>query len=336
MNKIALGLVAGLSVCFQVSAQTGTYSTINFPNTYANTITTGLYTANYRSGFIYQSSGSINYGLTGAKANLFRYRWLAHDNGDIDYTTDVDQIMSLDGNGNLNLKGSLTSNGNVGIGTPATGDKLTIDMGSTRGSVNMISDGDAAAYMDFKFSVKTTTGIGADKPVFWNASLRKDGYFSADLTGPTLEFYAVKKGASGYYAPLLLKSNGDIILAGARNATNGNVGIGTTDTEGYKLAVNGDAIFTKIKVKSFGSWPDYVFRKDYTLPSLQEVETFIAENEHLPGIPSAAEMEKGGLDLGEMNNKLLQKIEELTLYIIQLNKKNEVLEKQVAELRKKL
>lgn len=333
MKKIILSFSVLLLLQNQIQAQTDTFSTINFPNTYTNTITTGLWTSNFRSGFIYQSNGSINYGLTGLKSNLFKFRWLAHDNGSIDYSTDADQVMFLDGYGNLNTKGTLTTGGNVGIGTPATGEKLTIDMASTRGSVNMLSDGDAAAYMDLKFSVKTTTGLATGKPLLWEASLRKDGYFSADVSGPTLEFYAVRKDAAGYYAPLLFKSNGDIILAGARNAANGNVGIGTTDTKGYKLAVNGDAMFTRIKVKSYAAWPDYVFSDNYKLLSLSELREYIKTNQHLPEMPSAAEVEKDGLDLGEMNKKLLQKVEELTLYMLDLDRQNRQLKTEVEELK---
>lgn len=136
MKKIILSFSVLLLLQNQIQAQTGTFSTINFPNTYTNTITTGFWTSNFRSGFIYQSNGSINYGLTGLKSNLFKFRWLAHDNGSIDYSTDADQVMVLDANGNLNTKGTLTTGGNVGIGTRATGEKLTIDMASTRGSVN--------------------------------------------------------------------------------------------------------------------------------------------------------------------------------------------------------
>lgn len=116
----------------------------------------------------------------------------------------------------------------------------------------------------------------------------------------------------------------------------GNVGIGTDDTKGYKFAVNGDAMFTRVKVKAFSSWPDYVFSEDYQLPALAEVANFIKEHKHLPEIPSAAEVEKEGLDLGEMNKKLLQKVEELTLYLIdmkkeinQLKEQNELLNKRI-------
>jgi hypothetical protein len=225
----------------------------------------------------------------------------------------------------------ITQDGNVGIGTAIPTDKLVLDMGSTRGAINIISDGSSAVYSDLKFSVKTTTNLAADKPTIWLASMRKDGFFSGDVTGPTLEFYSTKK-AGGYYAPLLFKSNGDIILAGANSATNGNVGIGTTDTKGYKLAVNGDAIFTRIKVKTYASWPDFVFHPGYQLPSLQELENYIANNKHLPGIPTEEEVKKEGIDLGEMNKQLLQKVEELTLYMIQQQKINEQQSKRIEQL----
>lgn len=117
--------------------------------------------------------------------------------------------------------------------------------------------------------------------------------------------------------------------------SSGNVGIGAADTKGYKLAVNGDAIFTKLKVKSFGSWPDYVFDKNYQLPSLEDVENFVKVNRHLPDIPSAKEVEKEGLDVGDMNRRLLQKVEELTLYLIDLKRENEKLRGRVEILEKK-
>lgn len=116
----------------------------------------------------------------------------------------------------------------------------------------------------------------------------------------------------------------------------GSVGIGTTDTKGYKLAVNGSAIFTKVKVKAYAAWPDFVFHDDYKLPSLQQLEQFVKANGHLPEMPSAEEVEKEGQDLAEINRKLLQKVEELTLYIIDQNKKTEKLEKRLAEVEEKI
>jgi hypothetical protein len=113
-----------------------------------------------------------------------------------------------------------------------------------------------------------------------------------------------------------------------------NVGIGTTDTRGYKLAVAGSVIAESLKVKNYASWPDFVFAKDYHLPSIPEVEAFIKEHNHLPGIPSEAEVAKDGIDVGEMNKKLLQKVEELTLYLIEQNKRMNAMEHEIKALRK--
>jgi len=104
----------------------------------------------------------------------------------------------------------------------------------------------------------------------------------------------------------------------------GNVGIGTSSpTE--RLSVNGKIRAKEIKVEN-ANWPDFVFAKSYALPTLQETEAHIKAKGHLPGIPSAAEVKATGVDLGDMNAKLLQKIEELMLYTIEQNKKINKLE----------
>ncbi|GAA3647331.1 hypothetical protein [Flavivirga jejuensis] len=102
------------------------------------------------------------------------------------------------------------------------------------------------------------------------------------------------------------------------------VGINTTNIPvGYTFAVLGKIITEEVKVKLYASWPDYIFNKDYNLPSLKEVENHIKENGHLQNIPSAKEVAENGILLGDMNAKLLQKIEELTLYTIQQQKELE-------------
>ncbi|PRD44541.1 hypothetical protein [Sphingobacterium haloxyli] len=117
-------------------------------------------------------------------------------------------------------------------------------------------------------------------------------------------------------------------------AYNGNVGIGTT-TPDTKLAVNGNIRAREIKVET-ANWPDYVFREDYELPSLDFIRAYIAEHGHLPEIPSAAEVGREGIALGEINALLLKKIEELTLLLMekdeQLKKQGEAIDKLSSEM----
>lgn len=113
---------------------------------------------------------------------------------------------------------------------------------------------------------------------------------------------------------------------------NGKIVIGTTDItkiSNHALAVNGSAIFTKAIVKLNANWPDYVFHKDYKLQSLEEIEQFVNLNYRLPEIPAAKEIEKNGIDLGNNQALLLKKIEELTLLLIQQNKRIKSLENQI-------
>ncbi|MCL6294859.1 tail fiber protein [Jejuia spongiicola] len=105
---------------------------------------------------------------------------------------------------------------------------------------------------------------------------------------------------------------------------NGNIGIGTT-TPDAKLAVNGNIHTKEVKVDLIG-WSDFVFEDSYKLPTLKEVEQHIKEKGHLQDIPSAEEVKKDGIYLGEMDSKLLQKIEELMLYTIEQEKRIESLE----------
>ncbi|MEO1011894.1 MAG: fibronectin type III domain-containing protein [Bacteroidota bacterium] len=107
--------------------------------------------------------------------------------------------------------------------------------------------------------------------------------------------------------------------------TDGNVGIGTASPD-VRLAVNGHIRAREIKVET-ANWPDYVFAKDYELPTLEEVQRHIQEKGHLPHIPSAAEVEADGLKVGEMNRLLLEKIEELTLYVLEQEERINKLER---------
>ncbi len=118
------------------------------------------------------------------------------------------------------------------------------------------------------------------------------------------------------------------------------IGVGTGTTAiptGFLMAVKGKMITEGVQVGMAVNWPDYVFKPAYQLKTLSEVETFIHTRGHLPNIPSAQEVaQQGGIRLGEMNAKLLEKIEELTLYLIEEQKAREKLAAEVKTLQKKL
>jgi len=122
-------------------------------------------------------------------------------------------------------------------------------------------------------------------------------------------------------ASIQLHADGDILLVPQEL---GAVGIGVTSIgflpDGFLLAVDGKAIFEEARVQLSGDWPDYVFKDGYQLKSLIALEQDIASLGHLPGMPSARTAESDGIDLGEMQRRLLEKVEELTLYMIRANK----------------
>ncbi len=131
-------------------------------------------------------------------------------------------------------------------------------------------------------------------------------------------------------------SIGDDLTVGGIATVTEAAAIGTTTIPaGFKLAVDGNVICEELKVQLSGDWPDYVFASDYQRPNLKEWETFIANNRHLPGMPSAAEVTaEGGVEVGETQRLLLEKIEQLTLILIDQNKQIEALEAKVQSIQK--
>jgi len=147
---------------------------------------------------------------------------------------------------------------------------------------------------------------------------------SADVAGNYTGWTAVDSTLSTTAVATTLLSyqnrfSGNVYLPGNSIWNDTAVGIGTTSPGSYQLAVEGTMGARKVQVKQT-SWADFVFKPDYQLSPLEELESYINANQHLPGIPSEAEVQKDGIDVGEMNKKLLQKVEELTLYIIDMRK----------------
>lgn len=147
------------------------------------------------------------------------------------------------------------------------------------------------------------------------------------IRGSSEGYLVLETNTSGSNNRMYLNSSsaGNIIMA----VGGGNVGIGTVEPKGNKLAVEGTIAARRVKVTQANPWPDYVFGDNYVLMPLSETEKFIKEHKHLPEIPSAKEVAENGQDLGEMNRKLLEKMEEMTLHMIRMQKQIDRLKSQI-------
>jgi hypothetical protein len=212
--------------------------------------------------------------------------------------------IGIDGrNGDITTRGTLRalnliiSNGKIGIGTVAPEQNLTVVMDQNENGTGV--------------AVKAVNNGGAGSQpgyALLNPAGLKRMYSYLDVYTDTYNI------ANGNGSPLLTINQ------------NGNLGLGTRAPD-EKLSVNGKihAQEVRIDVTNWPVWPDYVFEPDYSLRPLGDVKKYIELNHHLPEIPSAQEVSKEGINLGEMNAKLLKKVEELTLYLLELKKENELI-----------
>ena len=274
-----------------------------------------------------------------------------HSNHPLNFTT---------GNGSAQM--TLTTAGNLGIGTTTSTSRLTVNSGSniTGIEVNQSGTGLGGYFYSsggnalYAFNSSATqpaaffqgtnaltaigkVGIGTSAPAqnldLKNGRMRFTGQVSAGVASG-IEFTnnagTAVRSFVGVYDDNTLGFYG---FAGAGwsflyDAVDGTLRIGTTQkATGYLVNVGGKIIAEEVRVQLRASWPDYVFKNDYKLMPLNEVEEFIKKNNHLPGFTKAAIVEKEGTDLGETERKLLEKVEELTLYIIALEKKVNALQK---------
>lgn len=166
----------------------------------------------------------------------------------------------------------------------------------------------------------------ADNPVVYLS-----GYTDANSI-----LHPVKTKAEDYVNTQGLTVQENAFFNGAgMNYFGGSVGIGTRKTSGNKLTVEGTIAARKMMV-TLQTWADDVFEKDYHLPSLQEVQSYISRHQHLPEVPSAEEVRRDGVDVGEMNKILLKKVEELTLYLLQEHENVVQLKQELSELKQEL
>jgi hypothetical protein len=175
----------------------------------------------------------------------------------------------------------------------------------------------------------TNVGIGTSNPL-QRFTVQASGIGitqEGGAGGPQIGFFASLGGAylqTHNNFDLLFSTNNGSAQMILQKAT-GNVGIGTSNPT-YKLSVNGNVRAKEVVVET--GWADYVFDENYKLKDLSEVEKFIQQYKHLPNIPSATEIETKGLNLGEVQKKMMEKIEELTLYVIELKKEIELLKEK--------
>lgn len=315
MKKVSFFLIAAFSFTIAFSQNVGIGTTS--PN-YKLHVTGGDL-------FLESSSGRFIFGYDG------EYQWrYATTNGGADLL-----MSTFDGTAQT-YRHYFRHNGDVGLGTglltPAA--RLDVKSGSSSYSTNAFMLRNSLNDTLVKITNDGKMGIGYNKTYGRALNIQGNGI---NIYNEATDFTGAIFPDGNDNMVLWSGVTSDVIL----QPSWGKVVIGNyVGAAGYKLSVKGKLICDEARVQLSGAWPDYVFHDSYKLRPLEELEKIINTQKHLPDMPSAAEVEKDGFDLGGMNKKLLEKVEELTLYVIDLNKKykeleqsNSKLEQQVKELK---
>jgi hypothetical protein len=230
---------------------------------------------------------------------------------------------------------------------------------STSGTLNIYNDvGDADVQLSGydnpnKASISFNTAGGLSVPYRARIQIKNSAsdleFLSNNLGGRNAGFSFFNEAISSTIPLLKINNNGTVgVNTAAPNTeakldvngniySNGKILIGSTLAKAgnFSLAVNGEAIFNRAVVKLYGAWPDFVFNENYFLEPLEKVENFVKKNKHLSGLKPENEIKENGIDLGDTQKLLTQKIEELTLYLIDQNKKLKALQQEIELLKQK-
>jgi len=245
-------------------------------------------------------------------------------------------VYSIAQNANVNyagyFKGRVLIEGNNGS---TSGNDTTLTLFSSKVKHTRTTD------------TRAVEGISTPQPGYGIGIYGQGGYMGLyglgsgqEYTGNVYGVYGYSTGSNGVGTRIGVygyASGGATNWAGyflGSTYISGDLRIGTsTAATGYKLSVNGKIACEEVLVQDMASWPDYVFKSDYKLMSLEQLEQNIKENGHLPGIPSASEIENNGLHLGNMQKQVVEKVEELTLYTIEQGKMLQELKKEIDALK---
>jgi hypothetical protein len=210
----------------------------------------------------------------------------------------------------------LSEQGNVGLGIPAPEHALDVNGEIRLSGRRLLLDKYGVIYADNSNIAMFTRG----------------GYVFSNMDNSVTRAVIGSDGSlhlyNGTNVPIRLMTTGNSYI------NTGNVGIGVTNPT-YKLTVDGTVGARKVKVTQ-ETWADFVFDSTYVLPALKDIEAHTKTYKHLPGIPSAKEIAADGLDIGDMQQKQMQKIEELTLYLIEQQKQLTAQQELISALNKRL
>ncbi|WP_298900967.1 hypothetical protein [uncultured Psychroserpens sp.] len=231
----------------------------------------------------------------------------------------------------VTAQNEIPENGNVGINTTTPTQELEVN-GITK--TNQLIVGETNT---IPFFVNAWLEGGFSSQLFLNSSLSQtnERLWALSAINGSFKIFSESDDFSSIKEAFVINRSSGIEIENVL-FPNGNVGIGTSSfVEGddtYRLSVNGKIRAHGVKV--YTTWADYVFEDSYELKPLDEIENYIKERGHLPNIPSEEEVLKNGIELGEINKLLLEKIEELTLYMIDQDKKIKSLQRQLDTLTK--